>query len=242
MKTIAFTILSILFSMTLHSQKPEDTEDWSRRPEIVTPGHNNAPPSDAIVLLGGNETLSNWQHQDGSAINWEINDGVLTVKAGTGDIRTKSGFADVQLHIEWQSPAVIRGEGQGRGNSGVFLMDKYEVQILDSYENETYYNGQAGSIYKQYIPLVNAGLKPGEWQTYDIVFTAPRFGEDKTLVSPAYMTVFHNGILIQNHVELMGPTIYIGSPEYEYHEKRLPIRLQDHGDAVSYRNIWLREL
>lgn len=242
MKTIAFTILSILFSMTLHSQKPEDTEDWSRRPEIVTPGHNNAPPSDAIVLLGGNETLSNWQHQDGSAINWEINDGVLTVKAGTGDIRTKSGFADVQLHIEWQSPAVIRGEGQGRGNSGVFLMDKYEVQILDSYENETYYNGQAGSIYKQYIPLVNASLKPGEWQTYDIVFTAPRFSEDKTLVSPAYITVFHNGILIQNHVELMGPTIYVGSPEYEYHENRLPIRLQDHGDAVSFRNIWLREL
>ncbi len=242
MKTIALTTLSILFGMTLHSQQPEDSEDWSRRPEVVTPGQYNTPPSDAIVLLGGNETVSNWHHQDGSAVKWEMNDGVLTVKAGTGDIRTKAGFADVQLHIEWRSPGIIRGEGQGRGNSGVFLMDKYEVQILDSYENETYYNGQAGSIYKQHIPLVNASRKPGEWQTYDIIFTAPRFSEDKKLVSPAYMTVFHNGILIQNHVELMGPTIYIGSPSYEHHESRLPIRLQDHGDDVSFRNIWLREL
>jgi hypothetical protein len=166
----------------------------------------------------------------------------MTVVPGAGDIRTRRGFGDVQLHIEWRTPAEVSGEGQGRGNSGIFLMERYELQVLDSYENRTYANGQAGAIYKQHIPLVNASRRPGEWQSYDVVFTAPRFGADGTLLNPAYMTVFHNGVLIQNHVALRGPTRYIGEPSYEAHADRAALVLQDHGNPVSYRNIWLREI
>lgn len=165
----------------------------------------------------------------------------MIAKANTGGIKTKQVFGDIQLHVEWRSPAEVKGEGQGRGNSGVFLQERYEVQVLDSYANQTYANGQAGSVYKEYAPLVNASRKPGEWQSYDIIFTAPRFSEKGTLVVPGYLTVFHNGVLIQNHVALKGPTQYKGLPMPEVHGKG-PLLLQDHGDAVSFRNVWVREL
>ena len=222
-------------------QHPEDTEVWEPEPKTVTPGREDTPPSDAIVLFGGID-LAGWTHEDGSAAEWYIEDGVMTVAPGTGNIRTRQGFGDVQLHIEWRTPAEIVGDGQGRGNSGIFLMERYELQVLDSYENRTYSNGQAGSIYKQHIPLVNASRAPGVWQSYDVVFTAPRFAGDGTVVSPAYMTVFHNGVLIQNDVEIQGPMVFIGLPEYEAHGDRAPILLQDHSNLVSFRNIWVREI
>ena len=223
------------------SQRPEDTEVWEPVPPVVTPGQAGAPPSDAVVLFDGSD-LSAWSAEDGSAAGWRVEGGAMTVVPGVGNIRTRQGFGDVQLHIEWRTPAEVSGEGQGRGNSGVYFMERYEIQILDSYDNRTYSNGQAGAIYKQHIPLVNASRAPGEWQVYDVVFTAPRFAADGTLVSPASMTVFHNGVLIQNHVELRGPTSYIGEPPYEVHADRAPLLLQDHGNAVSYRNIWVREI
>jgi hypothetical protein len=185
--------------------------------------------------------LSEWRGKDGEP-QWEASAGAFTVTSGTGDLYTKRRFGDVQLHLEWRSPDEIVGEGQGRGNSGVFLMSRYELQVLDSYENRTYSNGQAGSIYKQYIPLVNASRPPGQWQSYDIIFAAPRFRSDGTLERPAMMTVLHNGILIQNHVTLKGPTLYIGEPAYEAHPQKAPLMLQDHGNPVSFRKIWVREL
>jgi hypothetical protein len=223
------------------SQRPEDTEVWEPVPPVVAPGQSGTPPSDAIVLFDGGD-LSEWSAEDGSDAGWLVEGGTMTVVPGTGNIRSRRSFGDVQLHIEWRTPAEVSGEGQGRGNSGVFLMERYELQVLDSYDNRTYPNGQAGSIYKQHIPMVNASRGPGEWQSYDVVFTAPRFGADGALVSPASMTVFHNGVLIQNHVELRGPTRYIGEPEYEAHADRLPLLLQDHDNLVSYRNIWVREI
>ncbi|HPY67723.1 MAG TPA: DUF1080 domain-containing protein [Bacteroidales bacterium] len=222
--------------------KPEETEDWSRRPAIITPGKFGAPPSDAIVLYGGPQDAVNWVHENGNApIRWEA-DSVLTVVPRTGGIKTTRSFGNCQLHVEWRTPSVVTGTSQGRGNSGVFLMGLYELQVLDSYDNETYYNGQAGSIYKQFIPLVNASLGPGEWQTFDIVFTAPIFQTNGELLKPAFFTVFHNGVLIQNNVALRGPTEYIGIPAYKAHENKLPISLQEHGNPVSFRNIWIREL
>ena len=166
----------------------------------------------------------------------------MTVEPGTGSISTKDSFGDMQFHVEWRTPTEIVGESQGRGNSGVFLMERYEVQVLDSYENRSYSNGQAASIYKQHIPLANASRAPGEWQTYDIVFMAPRFGSDGNLERPATMTVLHNGVLVQNHVEIAGPTVFRGSPRYEAHAPKAPLQLQDHRNFVSYRNIWVRKL
>jgi hypothetical protein len=165
----------------------------------------------------------------------------MTVQKGAGDIRTKQAFGDCQLHIEWRAPVEVIGDSQGRGNSGIFLQSTYEVQVLDSYNNRTYSNGQAASIYKQHMPLVNACRPPGEWQTYDIIYEAPIFHDDGTLARPAFITVIHNGVLVQNHVMLKGHTPYIGLPKYTAHGK-LPIRLQDHGNPVSFRNIWIREL
>lgn len=220
--------------------KPEHTEDWEPEPKQINPGNATTPPSDAVVLFSGND-LSEWESVKGGDAKWIVEDGVMTVKPGTGDIKTRKKFGDMQLHLEWRSPEIIEGEGQGRGNSGVFLQEKYEVQILDSYNNRTYSNGQAGAVYKQYIPLVNASRKPGEWQTYDIIYTAPLFGEDGEVKKPAYVTVLHNGIIIQNHVEIRGKTEYIGLPSYEKHGDG-SIILQDHGNPVSFRNIWLREL
>lgn len=204
-------------------------------PVVVDPGEPGAAPSDAIVLFGG-ENLDAFQ----SGENWEIKDGyAIARKSG---LTSKQAFGDVQLHLEFATPAEVKGKGQGRGNSGVYLMGKYEVQILDSFENKTYFDGQAASIYKQSPPLVNASRGPGQWQTYDIIFTAPRFKEDGSLESPAYVTVLHNGVLVQNHFELQGGTFYHKPPEYNKHPEKLPLSIQFHGNPVRFRNIWVREL
>ncbi|MBC7689645.1 MAG: DUF1080 domain-containing protein [Aquabacterium sp.] len=227
------------------------TEVWEPVPKIVTTGEVTKPPSDAIVLFDGNN-LDEWQSVKDSSqpASWTVAKGAVTVKKGTGNIQTKRKFMDYQLHLEWKIPAGIHGEGQGRGNSGLFLAssgggdDGYELQIMDSYNNKTYVNGQTGSIYKQSIPLANACKKPGEWQIYDVIWTAPRFKVDGSLLSAAYVTVIHNGVLLQNHTMLTGGTRYIGAPTYKMHGA-LPIKLQDHGDKsepISFRNIWIRDL
>ncbi|NNE48559.1 MAG: DUF1080 domain-containing protein [Rhodothermales bacterium] len=221
--------------------KPEDTEVWEPEPPIVTAGEDGSAPSDATVLFDGTD-LSMWASSAGGPAEWRLEDGAMTVAPGAGGIETRQAFGDVQLHIEWRTPQRVEGDGQGRGNSGVFLMGLYEVQVLDSYENRTYSNGQAGAIYKQHIPLVNVSRAPGEWQSYDIVFRAPRFDGKGLVERPAVFTVLHNAVVIQDHAELKGPTIYRGLPEYEAHSARLPLMLQDHGNPVSYRNIWIREL
>ena len=222
---------------------PEATEFWEPEPRVVTPGtSNHLPPSDAVVLFDGTN-LDQWKAQkDGGAAPWKIEDGAFTVVPRTGGIESKESFGDAQIHLEWRSPSVVKGESQGRGNSGFFLMGKYEIQILDSYNNRTYSNGQAASVYKQTPPLVNAMRPPGEWNTYDIIFTAPRFNKDGMLISAARVTVIHNGVLVQNNVEIKGPTEYIGIPNYKAHEEELPFQIQDHGDLVSFRNIWVRKL
>ncbi|MEY4135840.1 MAG: 3-keto-disaccharide hydrolase [Saprospiraceae bacterium] len=223
---------------------PEATEVWVPEPRVVTPGAlNHQPPSDAVVLFDGT-SLDNWKSADKDApAPWKVENGYFQVVPKTGGIETKASFGDVQLHIEWKAPAEIKGSGQGRGNSGLFFMGgRYEVQILDSYNNRTYSNGQAGSVYKQHIPLVNAMRPPSEWNTYDVVFMAPRFNADGVVVAPARVTVFHNGVLVQNNAELKGNTEYIGIPQYQAHASELPITLQDHGDLVSFRNIWVRKL
>ena len=256
-RSLAATVLALAVLATLpaHAQqkgnapRPEDTEVWTPVPKVVTPGKtNDAPPSDAIVLFDG-RNLDEWvSANDGSPAKWTVANGVMTVNKPSGDIRTKRRFTDYQLHIEWKIPAGITGEGQARGNSGVYLAitdsGGYELQVMDSYDNPTYVNGQAGSMYKQYPPLVNAARKPGEWQTYDVVWTAPRFNADGTLKSPAYVTAFHNGVLVQDHVPLEGFTLYTGKPFYRAHGAA-PILLQAHGDPsapISYRNIWVRSL
>ena len=243
---LTFTLIAIIFtlwSMAQSQYKPEDTEVWEPEPRVVTPGASDRlPPSDALVLFDGND-LNQWVVPKNT--NWQVKDGVVAIDPELGKnvkISTKRSFGDMQLHIEWRSPEEIDGEGQRRGNSGVFFMGKYEVQILDSYNNKTYVNGQAASVYKESPPLVNANRKPGEWQTYDIIFHAPRFEEGGRLLKPAFVTVLHNGVLVQDHTEIKGTTKYIGPHTYEYHEAELPLFLQDHGDAVSFRNIWVREL
>lgn len=219
---------------------PELTEVWEPEPAIVTPGQGTLPPSDAIVLFDGTD-LAAWESAGGGTARWHVSDGAMTVAPGAGDIRTRQAFGSVQLHLEFRTPAVVSGEGQGRGNSGVFFHERYEVQVLDSYENRTYSNGQLGSVYKQYAPLVNPARPPGEWQTYDILFDAPVFDADGDLLKPAYLTVILNGVLIHNHVEVRGDTPYRGLPVYEAHGPG-SIKLQDHGNPTSFRNIWVREL
>jgi len=231
--------------------KPEDTEVWSPVPRVVTPGRTDAqPPSDAIVLFDGHN-LDQWVDvKDHGPARWTVSDGMVTVNKSAGNIETKRSFTSYQLHIEWRIPDNITGSGQARGNSGVFLAstgpgdDGYEMQVLDSYDNKTYVNGQAAAIYKQYAPLVNAMRRPGEWNTYDIIWTAPTFHEDGSVATPAYVTAFHNGVLVQDHVQLKGPTLYIGTPSYKKHGPA-PIKLQAHGDPsgpISFRNIWVRDL
>jgi len=242
-KVVFLSLLSLL-SIQVFSQvqmKPEETEVWEPEPTIVKTGEQNSSPSDALVLFDGSDLLQ-WEDQKGKKPKWEISNGVLTVVPGKGIIKTRTAFADCQLHIEWRAPAKVKGDGQGRGNSGIFFMGRYEIQVLDSYNNRTYSNGQAGSVYKDYAPLVNACKAPGEWQSYDIVFTAPKFEKDGTLLKEARFTVFHNGVLIHNNVKVAGTTDYIGIHKYTAHEERLALSLQDHGNPVSFRNIWIREL
>ncbi|MBX9578753.1 MAG: DUF1080 domain-containing protein [Gemmataceae bacterium] len=204
-------------------------------PKVVAPGEKPGdPPADAVILFDGKD-LSKWKGGE----KWEIKDGYAVVRGG--DISTKDNYGDYQLHVEFATPEKVRGSGQGRGNSGVFLADRYEVQVLDSFGNKTYFDGQAASLYKQQPPMVNVSRKPGEWQTYDIAFEAPRFDGGK-VVKPGIVTVFHNGVLVQNHFELQGGTYYDRPASYEPHPVKQPIRLQNHGDPVKYRNIWLREL
>lgn len=208
---------------------------WAE-PKVVDPGPVGGPPADAIVLFDGKD-MSAWQ--DGG--DWIVKDGFVT--ANKHSIRTKQAFGDVQLHIEFASPAKVEGSGQGRGNSGVLFMEgRYEVQILDSYDNSTYYDGQAAAIYKQHPPLVNACRKPGEWQSYDIIFMAPKFDKQGGLVEPAYLTVLHNGVLVQNHFQLEGDTPYHRAPKYTAHAAKLPLELQYHRNPVRFRNIWIREI
>jgi hypothetical protein len=244
-KCSSLLIVAIFAANTLFSQdrptiEPKLTEVWEPVPPKVTPGENNAAPSDAIVLFDGKD-LNEWTNGQGGLAGWTVEDGAMTVKAGTGVVKSKQKFGDFQLHIEWRSPSEVKGEGQGRGNSGIFMMGRYELQVLDSYESVTYSNGQAGSMYKQGIPLVNACKGPGEWQTYDVVFMAPEFTEKGTLKTPARITVLHNGVLVQNGFELKGPTEYNRIPMYAPHGKESLV-LQDHGNPVSFRNIWVREL
>jgi len=231
--------------------KPEDTEVWEPVPPVVTPGAtNDAAPSDAIVLFDG-KNLDEWVRvKDKTPATWVVGDGVLTVDKKAGNIETKRSFRNYQMHLEWRVPPGVTGEGQARGNSGLFLASTgtgdsgYELQILDSYNNKTYVNGQAASVYKQSPPLVNAMRKPGEWNTYDVIWTAPTFNGDGSVKTPAHITAFHNGVLVQNNFELTGETLYIGKPVYKAYD-RAPIKLQAHGDPsppISFRNIWVREL
>jgi hypothetical protein len=264
MRTLSILLqLTLLTAATLLAQqpqatpqapgpKPEDTEQWQPEPKVVTPGATStAPPSDAIVLFDG-KNLDEWvSAQDRSApAKWTVADGVMTVAKSAGNIETKRTFHNYQLHLEWKVPENITGSGQLRGNSGLFLASTgpgdagYELQILDSYNNKTYVNGQAASIYKQNPPLVNPNRKPGEWQTYDVFWTAPTFNTDGTVKTPAYVTAIFNGVLVQNHFELKGETRYIGQPFYKAFDGA-PIKLQAHGDKsepLSFRNIWVREL
>ena len=242
--TFALALIAlIIFQTTAQAQvkDPKATEVWDPVPRKVTPGKNGGAPSDAIVLFDGT-SLNEWKsRKDGSAARWKIENDYMEVVRGTGDIMTNRKFGDVQLHLEWSAPTEIVGEGQGRGNSGVFLQEKYEVQILDSYVSRTYSNGQAASLYKQSIPLVNATVAPGEWNVYDIIFHAPEFNEDGIKVKDGYVTVIHNGIVVQNHQRLLGTTEYIGFPKNPAHDEG-SIILQDHGNPVRFRNIWIREL
>jgi len=238
------------YAQETDAEKSKRTEVWSPVPKVVTPAKNSgSPPSDAVILFNG-KNLNQWVSTKDSTkpAMWTVSNDILTVKKGTGNIETKQSFLDYQLHIEWRIPKNITGSGQARGNSGVFLAawgtgeSGYEIQILDSYKNDTYVNGQAGSIYKQHIPLANANLPPGEWNVYDIAWTAPRFNDDGSVKSPGMVTAFLNGILVQNNVAIKGETRWIGAPEYKKHGP-LPIMLQDHGDpspAISFRNIWVR--
>jgi hypothetical protein len=253
---LALTSLTVFGQNIKETQKmtPEMSEFYIPKVKVVTPGKLTSElpipaPSDAIVLFDGND-LSQWKNSNDTDKNskadakWIVKDGVVTVDKKVGDIETKLVFGDFQLHLEWRTPVGIHGEGQGRGNSGIFLQGMYEVQVLDNYENETYVNGQVGSIYKQTPPLANSMRKPGEWNIYDIIYTAPTFKEDGSYRTKPTVTVMLNGVLLQNNTTILGTTPYIGFPEVVKHDKG-PIRLQSHGDPsepLSFRNIWIREL
>jgi hypothetical protein len=247
---IAFTALAFaaLGVAAIAAQKPPDRwkiHDMDRPPPpVVDPGPAGEParaPSDAVVLLDG-RSLAAWQMEDGQPPKWKVDHGYAEVVKGSGTLQTKRAFGDCQLHVEWMAPTPPEGEGQDRGNSGVYLMSQYEVQVLDSYQNRTYADGQAAAIYGQFPPLANASRPPGEWQTYDIVFHRPRFDRAGKVLRPARMTVLHNGVLVQDNVELTGPTAHQARPPYKAHPDKLPLQLQDHEHPVRYRNIWIREL
>ena len=238
-------IFCLIFSFKINSQyKPEDTEVWNPEPNIINPGKKNLPPSDAVILFDGKD-FSKWKaYGKNSSVEWTINkDGSMTVFPGKGAIETKEEHGSIQLHIEWKTPKKVISSGQGRGNSGVYFQNRYEIQVLDSYKNRTYSNGQAGSIYKQYAPLVNASRPPGEWQEYDIIFMEPLYDDNGEILRAGRFTVFHNGILIQNNAQILGTTEYIGPPKTKMTNfPRKSLMIQDHGNLVSYRNIWYRKL
>lgn len=224
---------------------PGMTEIWDPEVKIIQPAVKDSdPPSDAIILFNGTDISKEWTDNDGNPSKWIVKDGSLISVKGAGVIKSRRKFNNFQLHVEWKTPSEVTGESQGRGNSGVFLQELYEVQVLDSYNNRTYRNGQAGAMYKQYAPLVNVSRKPGEWQSYDIIYTAPTFNNDTVAYyTPPRVTVLHNGVLVQNNVSLRGPTVYIGIPEYFVRKHGAgSVVLQDHGNPVAYRNIWIREL
>ena len=243
-------LLALLFLMagSADAQQPREWPVHSPerpQPPVVDPGPGSLPvppPKDAIVLFDGTD-LSKWMHANGNAASFVVRDGYFEVQRGLGNLMTRDAFGDVQLHVEWATPNPPQGRGgQDRGNSGVYLMSKYEIQVLDSYNNTTYADGMAGALYGQFPPLVNASRPPGAWQSYDIVFHGPRFDSSGKLLRPATITVLHNGVLVQDHVTLTGPTAHYARPPYEAHPDRLPILIQDHSHPVRYRNIWLREL
>ena len=238
MRLFTFVFLLVSYHCEILAQVVPNEEDWTKLPQGVKPGDHTAPPSDAIVLFDG-QNLNEWTDLQGDSAKWTIKNGAFQVSPGAGDIYTKRSFGDAQLHVEWMIPSV----DHGNGNSGIYLQGKYEVQIFNSYKNETkiYYNGQTGSLYKQHTPLVNASRANGEWNTYDIIFTAPRFEGDK-LISPAEFTVFHNGVLIQHNAKLKGITTHQKTTSYSAHPLQQPLMIQDHGDPVLFRNIWIREL
>jgi hypothetical protein len=248
--TTATIGLLVLSSIAQTNRRAAELQKWGIHdetrtlPQSVDPGPAQPPapvPGDAVALFDGKD-LSQWTNVKGEAAGWQVKNGYMEVVRNSGGIKTKRGFGDCQLHVEWAAPSPAAGSGQNRGNSGVFLMDTYEVQVLDSYNSTTYADGMAAAIYGQYPPLVNACRKPGEWQTFDIVFRAPRFDEAGALKAPARMTVFHNGVLVQDNEELTGPTAHKARPAYKAHANNMPISLQDHGHPVRFRNIWIREL
>ena len=246
-----FSILIISASVFSNGQTArQKVEKWKVHdlerpmPPVVDPGPAGEPvpaPSDATILFDGKD-LSQWTDGKGQPARWKIENGYMEVVAKTGSIRTVQNFGDCQLHVEWASPVVVKGESQERGNSGVFLMNIYEVQVLDCYNNKTYADGMTASLYAQYPPMVNACRPPGEWQTFDIIFRRPRFDNSGHLISPAWFTVFHNNILVHDNAELIGPTTHKARPPYKAHPDRLPISLQDHGNPIRFRNIWIRDL
>ena len=252
MKRLFITFLMISYGIAVHGQgvfekdftKPEATEEWQPKPKIVTPGSGNTPPSDAIILFDGRDMDSWVTSKDGSPAQWNLKNGVMTVNLNTGDIQTKQQFGDCQLHIEFRVPARKETDSldYNAGNSGVFMQERYEVQIFDSYQNDIIYpNGQVGSVYKQVIPMANASSKPGEWNSFDIFYTAPRYHANGALKKAAYITLVHNGVLTLNHFKIQGTIKHVGIPSYELHDKA-SIKLQGHGSEVSFRNIWIREI
>ena len=230
-------MIAALALLALVQQWPPNSLERPKPPVVMA----GTVPSDAIVLFDG-KSLAEWQNQDGSPAKWVVRDGYMEVVKGAGGIQTHRAFGSVQLHIEWRSPFPAEGEGQDRGNSGVFLMTHYEIQVLDSYHNDTYADGSASALYGQVPPLVNASRPPGEWQTYDIVFHRPVFGADSAVVRPGRVTVFHNGVLVHDNAVITGWTVHASVARYRPHADRLPLALQDHGHPVRYRNIWVREL
>jgi hypothetical protein len=247
---VALPLAALAFVVAMNEADAQPSTRWPihsndrPQPRVVTPPANQwtvAPPADAVILFSGTD-LSKWKKDDDRAAGWTVENGYMEVIAGAGGIVTRDAFGDAQLHVEWAAPLPAEGEGQERGNSGVFLMGRYEVQVLDSYNNVTYPDGQAAAVYGQFPPLVNASRPPGEWQTYDIIFHRPRFDATGKVTQPARMTVLHNGILVQDNVVLSGPTAHQRRPPYEQHADRLPISLQDHASQVRYRNIWVRDL